>query len=56
MRRLSHPNIIAIKDVFVRPSATGVCGLGWRGGIHLFVGVVAAAMSVCILAANWGRC
>jgi len=27
LRRLSHPNIIALKDCFVRPSATGECRL-----------------------------
>lgn len=25
LRRVSHPNIIAIKDCFVKPSATGQC-------------------------------
>jgi mitogen-activated protein kinase 1/3 len=42
LRRLRHPNLIAIRDAFVRPSATGQCRL--RGGklVNLSVDVYIA--------------
>eukprot|EP00887_Chlorella_sp_A99_P000345 scaffold13.g345.t1 len=42
LRRLSHPNVVGLRDVFVRPAATGQCRLVRGQLVHISIDVYIA--------------